>query len=93
MCIRDRNKGVPVLFAGMVAPPNMGREYGLEFEKAYLELAEANEVIFYPFFLEGVAGVPELNQEDGIHPNKEGVLTIVKKITPFVRDLLKRVKL
>ena len=85
--------GVPILFAGMVAPPNMGKEYGLEFEKAYLELAEANEVIFYPFFLEGVAGVAELNQEDGIHPNKEGVLTIVKKIAPFVRDLLKRVKL
>ena len=85
--------GVPILFAGMVAPPNMGKEYGLEFEKAYLELAEANEVIFYPFFLEGVAGVPELNQEDGIHPNKEGVLKIVKKITPFVRELLERVKL
>ena len=85
--------GVPILFAGMVAPPNMGKEYGLEFEKAYLELAEANEVIFYPFFLEGVAGVPELNQEDGIHPNKEGVLKIVKKIAPFVRELLERVKL
>ena len=75
--------GVPILFAGMVAPPNMGKEYGLEFEK----------VIFYPFFLEGVAGVPELNQEDGIHPNKEGVLKIVETIAPFVRDLLKRVKL
>jgi len=85
--------GMPILFAGMVAPPNMGKEYGVEFEKVYLELAETNEVIFYPFFLEGVAGVPELNQEDGIHPNKEGVLKIVKKIAPFVRDLLKRVKL
>ena len=85
--------GVPILFAGMVAPPNMGKEYGLEFEKVYLELAEVNKVIFYPFFLEGVAGVPELNQEDGIHPNKEGVLKIVETIAPFVRDLLKRVKL
>ncbi|MBB44852.1 MAG: arylesterase [Rhodospirillaceae bacterium] len=85
--------GMPILFAGMIAPPNMGKEYGLEFEKVYLELAETNEVTFYPFFLEGVAGVPELNQEDGIHPNKEGVLKIVKKITPFVRNLLKRVKL
>ena len=84
--------GAPILFAGMIAPPNMGKEYGLEFEKVYLELAEANEVIFYRFFLEGVAGVPELNQEDGIHPNKEGVLKIVKKITPFVIELLKRVK-
>ena len=84
--------GVPILFAGMIAPPNMGKEYGLEFEKVYLELAEANEVIFYRFFLEGVAGVPELNQEDGIHPNKEGVLKIVKKIAPFVIELLKRVK-
>ena len=84
--------GVPILFAGMIAPPNMGKEYGLEFEKVYLELAEANEVIFYRFFLEGVAGVPELNQEDGINPNKEGVLKIVKKIAPFVIELLKRVK-
>jgi acyl-CoA thioesterase-1 len=84
--------GVPILFAGMIAPPNMGKEYGLEFERVYLELAEANEVIFYRFFLEGVAGVPELNQEDGIHPNKEGVLKIVKKIAPFVIELLKRVK-
>ncbi len=83
--------GAPILFAGMIAPPNMGKEYGLEFEKVYLELAEANEVIFYRFFLEGVAGVPELNQEDGIHPNKEGVLKIVKKIAPFVIELLKRV--
>ena len=58
-----------------------------------MELAEVNKVIFYPFFLEGVAGVPELNQEDGIHPNKEGVLKIVETIAPFVRDLLKRVKL
>ena len=86
-------RGVPILFAGMVAPPNMGKEYGLEFEKVYLELAEVNKVIFYPFFLEGVAGVPELNQEDGIHPNKEGVLKIVETIAPFVRELLKRVKL
>ena len=84
--------GAPILFAGMIAPPNMGKEYGLEFERVYLELAEANEVIFYRFFLEGVAGVPELNQEDGIHPNKEGVLKIVKKIAPFVIELLKRVK-
>ena len=84
--------GTPILFVGMIAPPNMGKEYGLEFEKVYLELAEANEVIFYRFFLEGVAGVPELNQEDGIHPNKEGVLKIVKKIAPFVIELLKRVK-
>ena len=84
--------GTPILFAGMIAPPNMGKEYGLEFERVYLELAEANEVIFYRFFLEGVAGVPELNQEDGIHPNKEGVLKIVKKIAPFVIELLERVK-
>ena len=90
---KPERRGVPILFAGMVAPPNMGKEYGLEFEKVYLELAEVNKVIFYPFFLEGVAGVPELNQEDGIHPNKEGVLKIVETIAPFVRDLLKRVKL
>ena len=41
---------MPILFAGMVAPPNMGKEYGLEFEKVYSELAEVNKLFFIPFF-------------------------------------------
>ena len=84
--------GIPVLFVGMLAPPNMGKEYGLEFKSVYAELSKKHDVIFYPFFLDGVAGMPELNQADGIHPNKRGVVKIVNKISPYVRALLMNVK-
>ena len=84
--------GIPVLFVGMLAPPNMGKEYGLEFKSVYAELSKKHDVIFYPFFLDGVAGMPELNQADGIHPNKRGVVKIVNKISPYVRELLMNVK-
>ena len=84
--------GIPVLFVGMLAPPNMGKEYGLEFKSVYAELSKKHDVIFYPFFLDGVAGMPELNQADGIHPNKRGVVKIVNKISPYVRELLMTVK-
>ena len=79
---------LPVLLAGMLAPPNLGREYGDAFNAVYPRLAEAHDVPFYPFFLEGVAMQPALNQSDGIHPNAEGVAEIVKRIKPHVVRLL-----
>ncbi|MBH66765.1 MAG: arylesterase [Rhodospirillaceae bacterium] len=84
--------GTPVLFAGMLAPPNLGKEYGKEFNAVFSELASEYDVIFYPFFLDGVAGRPRLNQSDGIHPNREGVREIIKRIIPYVRKLLTQVK-
>ncbi len=79
---------IPVLLAGMRAPPNMGAEYGAEFDAIYPELAAKHGVALYPFFLDGVAAEPELNQADGIHPNREGVGVIVERIARHVRRLI-----
>jgi acyl-CoA thioesterase-1 len=81
-------EGLPVLVAGMLAPPNLGREYGEAFNRVYPRLAEKYDAPFYPFFLDGVAMEPALNQADGIHPNAEGVAEIVARITPHVVRLL-----
>lgn len=85
----EREK-IPVLLAGMKAPPNLGAEYGREFEQAFSRLAARPGVIFYPFFLEGVAAVPALNQPDGIHPNREGVAEMVRRMLPDARQLAAR---
>lgn len=82
---------VPILLAGMLAPPNLGAEYAASFNEVYRRLAHSHDVVFYPFFLEGVAADPALNQGDGIHPNAEGVQVIVKRILPYVHALLDRV--
>jgi acyl-CoA thioesterase-1 len=81
-------KGVPVLFAGMYAPPNMGPDYGKAFNALYPELAKKHGLLFYPFFLDGVAADPSLNQPDGIHPNGKGVDIIVARMLPHVLKLV-----
>jgi acyl-CoA thioesterase I len=81
-------KGVPALFAGMYAPPNMGPDYGKAFNALYPELAEKHGVGFYPFFLDGVAAEASLNQPDGIHPNAKGVDVIVERTLPYVLKLI-----
>ncbi len=81
-------EGIPTLFTGMYAPPNMGDAYEAQFNSVFPELAEQHSLPFYPFFLEGVAGDPSLNLDDGIHPNPEGVSIIVEAILPYVIDLL-----
>lgn len=81
---RLSEEGLPVLLAGMLAPPNLGPEYTEAFNAIYPQLAKKHEVPLYPFFLDGVAMVPELNQPDGIHPNARGVAEIVERITPHV---------
>lgn len=84
--LRDRD--VAVLLAGMMAPPNMGKEYGAEFNEIYPELAAEYQLAFYPFFLDGVAADSSLNQDDGIHPNADGVKVIVERILPQVINVL-----
>lgn len=88
---RLTRRGIPVLLAGMLAPPNLGREYGEAFRTMYVRLADEHDVVFYPFFLDGVAARPALNQADGIHPNADGVAVIVERILPAVTELLGRV--
>ena len=87
-------RGISVLLLGMEAPPNFGPEYTAEFRKAFRDLADDEDVPFVPFFLEGVAGVPALNQSDGIHPNAEGTSRVAasvwKALEPLVNERLAR---
>ncbi|MEQ9350019.1 MAG: arylesterase [Alphaproteobacteria bacterium] len=85
---RLRRAGVPMLLTGMRAPPNLGRSYGEEFNAVFPRLAETYGTVFYPFFLEGVAAQPALNQADGIHPNADGVAEIVRRLLPLLEPLL-----
>ena len=82
---------IPVLLTGMLAPPNLGPEYGHEFQTVFARLGARPGVIFDPFFLEGVARDPALNQPDGIHPNPEGVTRIVVRLLPLVERLLSEI--
>jgi acyl-CoA thioesterase-1 len=81
---------VPVLLAGMAAPRNMGADYARAFDAIYPTLASTHRVVFYPFFLEGVATDPKLNQGDGLHPTAAGVDVIVARILPSVEALIAR---
>ncbi len=83
-----KKRGIAVLLAGMLAPPNLGPEYEARFNAIYPDLAAKHGVLFYPFFLDGVAAVPELNQTDGIHPTAAGVDIIVEGLLPLARELL-----
>lgn len=85
---RLQKRGVRPILAGMRAPRNLGEEYYTKFDGLYPRLAERHGVPLYPFFLAGVAGDPELNQPDGIHPNAKGVAEIVRRILPLVEDVL-----
>jgi acyl-CoA thioesterase-1 len=83
---------IAVLFCGMQTPPNMGGDYARGFNAIFPELAAAHDVIFYPFFLDGVASDAKLNQRDGIHPNAAGVDIIVAHILPKVEELISKVR-
>jgi acyl-CoA thioesterase-1 len=85
---RLADKKVPVLLAGMRAPPNLGPEYQAQFDGMYVRLAARHGARLYPFFLEGVAADPGLNQADGMHPNPAGVDVIVTRMLPDVEQLL-----
>lgn len=83
-----KRRRIPVLLAGMYAPPNLGADYGRKFAGIYPRLAETHRVSLYPFFLDGLVGVPGMAQADGIHPTATGVAEIVRRITPAVVDLV-----
>lgn len=89
---RIKKDNLPVLVAGMLAPPNLGKDYGTRFASAFSKVAKDNDTLFYPFFLEGVAGIATLNQPDRIHPTPEGVKVMVKGILPVVEKLIAQVR-
>mgnify|MGYP003382007037 FL=1 len=85
---RLKSRGLPVLLAGMRAPPNLGVEYQSAFDGMYQRLATKHGTLLYPFFLDGVAADVKLNQADGLHPNPAGVDIIVSRILPMVEELI-----
>jgi len=84
------SKDIPVLVAGMLAPPNLGDEYAQGFNALFAEVAAQAGVAFYPFLLDGVAAEPSLNQADGIHPNAEGAAIIAARMAVPVAALLRQ---
>ena len=90
---RIQSRNLPVLLAGAMAPRNLGPEYSKAFDAIYPEIARHFDVLFYPFFLEGVATDNSLNQQDGIHPNKAGVSLIVIQMLPYVEKLISQAEL
>ena len=83
-----QSHNVTVILAGMEAPPNLGVEYTREFRAAFRDLALQFNLALVPFFLEGVGGVSELNQPDGIHPNAKGTEIVVENIWRVLGPLL-----
>lgn len=85
---RLKQEKVKVMLVGMLAAPNLGAEYGRRFNAIFPDLAKKHEVPLYPFFLDEVANNPKLNMGDGIHPNREGVATMVRKMLPQILGFL-----
>jgi acyl-CoA thioesterase I len=92
LLLRLGERHIPVLLCGMLAPRNMGKEYATAFDAIYPDLAKEYGAILYPFFLDGVATEPKLNQRDGLHPTAAGVDVIVAKMLPAVERLVAQVK-
>jgi acyl-CoA thioesterase-1 len=80
--------GIHVILIGMKAPRNLGESYTTAFDQIYPRLSQKHNVSFYPFFLDGIALDPSLNQADGIHPNARGIALIVERILPLVESAL-----
>jgi acyl-CoA thioesterase I len=89
---RLTDRHIAVLLCGMRAAPNLGNDFAGSFAPIYTELAAKYDTPLYPFFLDGVAGNPKLNQHDGLHPNAAGVDVIVARLLPEVEGLIARVR-
>jgi len=86
--VRAANPNVKIILAGMKVPPNLGPDYTKGFESIFSEVAEKNEATLIPFILEPVAGNPDLNLPDGIHPTPEGHLLVAAEVWKYLQPLL-----
>lgn len=86
--VRIKYPSCKIVLAGMMVPPNMGKDYTSSFQKIFQELAQKNHATLIPFLLEGVGGIEKLNQPDGIHPNIEGHKIVAANITKIITPLL-----
>ncbi|MEW6302209.1 MAG: arylesterase [Verrucomicrobiota bacterium] len=85
---REKNPAMKIVLAGMQMPPNMGEEYGEKFRKVFPEVAKECNVALIPFVLEGVGGVPELNQPDGVHPTAKGQEIVAENVWKVLKPVL-----
>lgn len=92
MIQRLDERGIPVLLAGMLAPPNMGPGYEEKFNAIYPELAEKYDLVLYPFFLEGVAAESDMVLSDGMHPNPAGIEEMVKRFVAAAEEFIGRIE-
>ncbi len=86
--VKAANPEVKIIIAGMMVPPNLGEDYTSKFHSIFPELAEANQAVCIPFLLEGVAGNPELNLADGIHPTPEGHKIIADMVWGYLEPMM-----
>lgn len=86
--VKQKYPSAKIILAGMQIPPNMGTRYTNEFRSAFKELANRNQILFIPFLLEGVGGIPELNQSDGIHPTAKGHKIVANNVWAVIRDVV-----
>lgn len=88
--VRKKNENIEIILAGMQIPPNMGQEYTSEFKSIFPDLAKKNNVQLIPFLLEDVAGNPELNQQDGIHPTAEGQKIVAENVWKVLNPVIQK---
>ena len=86
--VKDKNPDTKIILAGMQIPPNMGADYASQFKAMYPALAQSNNTYLIPFLLEGVAGIPELNLEDGIHPTAEGHRIVTNNVWEILKTIV-----
>ncbi|MCB0663031.1 MAG: arylesterase [Saprospiraceae bacterium] len=86
--VKEKYPDADLIVAGMLAPPNMGAAYSEEFKSIYPALAKEFNAGLIPFLLDGVGGIPEMNQQDGIHPNAAGEKIVVENIWPVLEEYL-----
>ena len=87
--VRKKYPEIPIILAGMQLPPNLGQDYTKEFKSIFEELAEKNALEIIPFLLKDVGGIPDLNLDDGIHPNEEGQKIVANNVWVVMEPLLK----
>ncbi len=86
--VKKENPEVKIIIAGMMVPPNLGVEYSKDFYQLFPQLAEENNAVCIPFLLEGVAGNPELNLSDGIHPTPQGHKIVAQTVWKYLQPIL-----
>ena len=90
MIQQAKQQKIKVVLLGMKIPPNYGKAYNQAFEKAFVDVANTEQVPFVPFFLEGVGGNDDLMQADGIHPNEKGQDRLLQNVWPIMEKVWKQ---